>query len=123
MEHRLSHRIKRQGVLHRDSPPSHTAIVHETALRIGFGGPTVTRAQSRHLLEMSELPNVTFRVIPFGQASFTTVSTWRPLPTGGFTSVKAAHPVSSSPPGPTSSGLFSVRCGSSLPVGGGEQLM
>ncbi len=24
----------------------------------------------RHLLEMSELPNVTFRVIPFGQASF-----------------------------------------------------
>ncbi|GHE56975.1 transcriptional regulator [Streptomyces longispororuber] len=70
VEHRLSHRIKRQGVLHQDSPPSYTAIVHETALRIGFGGPTVTRAQLRHLLEMSELPNVTFRVIPFGQASF-----------------------------------------------------
>jgi transcriptional regulator with XRE-family HTH domain len=71
-EHRLSHRMKRQGVLHRADPPMYTAIVHEAALRMGFGGPAVTREQLTHLLDMSELPNVTVRVIPFGSSDFPT---------------------------------------------------
>ncbi|MFF0705708.1 helix-turn-helix domain-containing protein [Streptomyces tendae] len=66
IEHRLTHRIKRQDLLHRDNPPSYSAIIHESALRMGFGGAEVTRAQLKHLLDMSELPNVTVRVIPFG---------------------------------------------------------
>ncbi|WP_200303731.1 helix-turn-helix domain-containing protein [Streptomyces adelaidensis] len=70
IEHRLTYRIKRQGVLHRDTPPPYTAIIHETALRMGFGGPEVTRGQLKHLLEMSELPHATVRLIPFGTEYF-----------------------------------------------------
>lgn len=72
VEHRLTHRIKRQGVLHRESPPPYTAIVHEAALRMGFGGPEVTLGQLKHLTDMSELAHVTVRVIPFGVAGFPT---------------------------------------------------
>lgn len=66
LEHRLAHRIRRQGILHRDTPPPYSAIIHESALRMGFGGPDVARGQLGHLLDMSELPHITVRVIPFG---------------------------------------------------------
>ncbi|GAB3181865.1 helix-turn-helix domain-containing protein [Streptomyces incanus] len=70
IEHRLTHRIKRQGILHRESPPPYSAIIHESALRMGFGGPVVTRGQLTHLLGMGEMPHVTIRVIPFGTGYF-----------------------------------------------------
>lgn len=72
VEHRLTHRIKRQAVLHRDDPPPYTAIIHETALRMGFGGPVVVRDQLKYLIDMSELPHVAIRVIPFGTNHFPT---------------------------------------------------
>ncbi|MFE7276079.1 helix-turn-helix domain-containing protein [Streptomyces sp. NPDC057623] len=72
IEHRLTHRIKRQGLLHRAVPPPYTATIHETALRMGFGGPVVSRGQLKHLIDMSELPHVTLRVIPFGTDRFPT---------------------------------------------------
>ncbi|MFI1762044.1 helix-turn-helix domain-containing protein [Streptomyces sp. NPDC020800] len=70
IEHRLTHRIKRQGILHRDDPTPYTATIHEAALRMGFGGRDAAAAQLKHLVAMSELPHVTIRVIPFGEASF-----------------------------------------------------
>lgn len=70
IEHRLTYRIKRQGILHRESPPSYSAIIHESALRMGFGGPSVSHGQLTHLLSMGELPHVTIRVIPFGTTYF-----------------------------------------------------
>lgn len=70
IEHRLSLRIKRQGILHREVPPPYTAVIHECALHMGYGGPTTVRAQLQHLLDMSELDHVTVRVIPFGKGSF-----------------------------------------------------
>ncbi|MBC2863477.1 helix-turn-helix domain-containing protein [Streptomyces mexicanus] len=72
IEHRLTHRMKRQSVLYRADPPPYTAIIHETALRMNFGGPAVARDQLKHLLDMSELPHVTVRVIPFGAERFPT---------------------------------------------------
>ncbi|MFC9952417.1 helix-turn-helix domain-containing protein [Streptomyces prasinus] len=69
-EHRLTYRIKRQGILHRENPPSYSAIIHEAALRMGFGGPSVSHGQLTHLLDMGEMPHVTIRVIPFGTAYF-----------------------------------------------------
>lgn len=66
VEHRLSHRIKRQGILHEGKPTPLTAIIHEAALRMGLGGPAVARAQLQHLIEMSERENVTIVVVPFG---------------------------------------------------------
>ncbi|MER6627255.1 helix-turn-helix transcriptional regulator [Streptomyces sp. NPDC000987] len=70
IEHRVSHRIKRQEILHRENPPPYTAVIHECALHMGYGGPTTVRAQLQHLLEMSQLEHVTVRVIPFGKGSF-----------------------------------------------------
>ncbi|MET8807174.1 helix-turn-helix transcriptional regulator [Streptomyces sp. NPDC004546] len=70
IEHRVSHRIKRQEILHRQNPPPYTAVIHECALHMGYGGPTTVRAQLKHLLDMSELDQVTVRVIPFGKGSF-----------------------------------------------------
>jgi transcriptional regulator with XRE-family HTH domain len=72
IEHRVSHRIKRQVVLFRDEPVSYTAIIHEAALRMQFGGIEVTRGQLDHLIKVSEQPNITLRVIPFDGTSFPT---------------------------------------------------
>ncbi|GAA1901242.1 helix-turn-helix domain-containing protein [Streptantibioticus ferralitis] len=70
LEHRLSYRMKRQAVLYGDKPTPYTAIVHEAALRMGFGGAAVARQQLMYLLEMSEQENITLLVIPFGEAPF-----------------------------------------------------
>ncbi|MEU9183020.1 helix-turn-helix transcriptional regulator [Streptomyces sp. NPDC048484] len=70
IEHRVSHRVKRQAVLFEGVKTPYTAIVHEAALRMGFGGPEISRAQLCYLLEMSEQPTITILVIPFGEAGF-----------------------------------------------------
>ncbi|WKK22005.1 helix-turn-helix transcriptional regulator [Streptomyces olivoreticuli] len=70
VEYRVSHRIKRQVILFRDEPPRYTAIIHEAALRMRFGGPETAAAQLAHLLSMSERPNVTVIAIPFTATSF-----------------------------------------------------
>ncbi|MEU5598619.1 helix-turn-helix transcriptional regulator [Streptomyces sp. NPDC020298] len=70
IEHRISFRIKRQAVLYRDRPTPHHAIIHEAALRMQFGGPSVTRAQLQHLLDTSGRDHVTVLVIPFDAGTF-----------------------------------------------------
>ncbi|MCC3778528.1 helix-turn-helix transcriptional regulator [Streptomyces sp. UNOB3_S3] len=75
VEHRLSHRMKRQGILHRDNPVPYSAVIHEAALRMRFGGAETVRAQLCHLVEMSELDHVTIRVIPFTAGAFTGAGT------------------------------------------------
>ncbi|MCQ8833062.1 DUF5753 domain-containing protein [Streptomyces samsunensis] len=70
VEHRLSLRIRRQEILHRDEPVRYTAIIHEAALRMQFGGADTARAQLTHLGEMSEEANITVLVVPFGQGTF-----------------------------------------------------
>ncbi|MBA2948993.1 helix-turn-helix domain-containing protein [Streptomyces himalayensis] len=72
IEHRVSHRVKRQAVLHREQPPPYTAILHEAALRMRFGDRATTRAQLAHLIEMSELDHVTVLVVPFDSGPFHT---------------------------------------------------
>ncbi|MET8539643.1 helix-turn-helix transcriptional regulator [Kitasatospora sp. NPDC004799] len=70
VEHLVSHRIKRQAVLYGSRPIPLSAVVHEAALRMGFGGPKVARDQLRFLLTMSEQPHIDLRVIPFGTGSY-----------------------------------------------------
>nr|WP_161560839.1 helix-turn-helix transcriptional regulator [Streptomyces antimycoticus] len=70
VEHRVSYRIKRQVVLFREEPLPYTAIIHEAALRMQFGGADTARAQLEHLITMSERDNVTVGVIPFGGVTF-----------------------------------------------------
>ncbi|MDQ1009875.1 transcriptional regulator with XRE-family HTH domain [Streptomyces sp. V4I23] len=70
VEHRVSHRIKRQDVIYRTDPIPYATVVHEAALRMQFGGPSVARKQLEHLLDMSERPHITLRVIPFATGAF-----------------------------------------------------
>lgn len=72
IEHRVSHRVKRQEVLHREQPPPYTATTHEAALRMRFGDRATTCGQLAHLVEMSELDHVTLLVVPFDAGPFHT---------------------------------------------------
>ncbi|MBT2394415.1 helix-turn-helix transcriptional regulator [Streptomyces sp. ISL-100] len=65
VEHRVSFRVKRQAVLYGDTPRPYKALIHEAALRIEVGGPSVLRKQLEHLLDMSERDHITIQVVPF----------------------------------------------------------
>jgi transcriptional regulator with XRE-family HTH domain len=65
VERRVEVRMERQQVLRGDNPLQLWGIVDEAALRRQVGSPAGMRAQFRHIMEASELPNVTFQVIPF----------------------------------------------------------
>ncbi|MER5216085.1 helix-turn-helix transcriptional regulator [Streptomyces sp. NPDC002838] len=71
IEHRLSFRIKRQTILfHEDNPTPYEAIVHEAALRMKVGGPTVARQQLQHMLNMSDRDHITLRAITFDVGAY-----------------------------------------------------
>ncbi|MFD3311055.1 helix-turn-helix domain-containing protein [Streptomyces sp. NPDC058694] len=70
VEYRVTHRIKRQGILFANNPTPFTAIIHEAALRMRFGGPDVTREQLEHIVDMSERDHVTVLVIPYEAGIF-----------------------------------------------------
>ncbi|GAB7185839.1 hypothetical protein ATKI12_5670 [Kitasatospora sp. Ki12] len=70
VEHLVSHRIKRQAVIYGEQPIPLSAVVHEAALRMGFGGPMVAREQLEYLLTASERPHIDLKVIPFGTGSY-----------------------------------------------------
>ncbi|GGK19070.1 transcriptional regulator [Streptomyces camponoticapitis] len=70
LRRQLSHRLKRRDVLDREAPPTCTFLIHETALRMTYGGSKVARAQLDYLLTESERDNVTVRAIPFSAGGF-----------------------------------------------------
>ncbi|MFI1866885.1 helix-turn-helix domain-containing protein [Streptomyces jumonjinensis] len=74
IEARVEHRLKRASIFERPSPPQYTAIIHEAALRMRFGGRTVVREQLEYLIEVSKLPTVIIRVIPFTSEDFIEVT-------------------------------------------------
>ncbi|UUU23818.1 helix-turn-helix domain-containing protein [Streptomyces sp. DSM 40750] len=65
IEDTLKFRMERQRVLTRENPPAVHAVIHESALRMRFGGAQVLRDQLLHLIEMARLPNVTIQIYPF----------------------------------------------------------
>ncbi|GGK34901.1 helix-turn-helix domain-containing protein [Nocardia camponoti] len=64
-ERRVQVRQLRQDVLSRTDPPTVWAIIDEAVLHRPVGGIEVHRAQLRHLVEMSKLPNVTVQVLSY----------------------------------------------------------
>jgi transcriptional regulator with XRE-family HTH domain len=63
--HRVSLRMRRQELLTRPGAPEMWAVLDEAALRRSPGGPEVMRAQLEHLLQVTELPNVTLQIVLF----------------------------------------------------------
>lgn len=57
-------RAARQAVLHREAPPQYEAIIEEVAFRRAAVPPKVLKEQVQHLISVSDLPNVTIRVLP-----------------------------------------------------------
>ncbi|MEU1244076.1 helix-turn-helix transcriptional regulator [Micromonospora parva] len=59
-------RLQRQALLVRRLPPAPRleSVLSEAVLRRTVGGPNVMTAQLDHLLKVSELPNVSVRVLP-----------------------------------------------------------
>jgi transcriptional regulator with XRE-family HTH domain len=66
VDRRVAGRLARQGLLSSERPPRFHAVVDESVLHRVTGSPAIMRAQLRHLLQLSELPNVTLQVIPYG---------------------------------------------------------
>jgi transcriptional regulator with XRE-family HTH domain len=65
-ETELAARVQRRHViLDREDPPFLWMVIGEAALAQCVGGPEVMRAQLQHLYEMSELPHVSVRILPF----------------------------------------------------------
>ncbi|AZS86446.1 helix-turn-helix domain-containing protein [Streptomyces griseoviridis] len=71
---RVEYRRRRICVFERDTPPRFEAIIHEAALRMRFGGRKVVREQLEHLVDVSHMPLVTVRVIPFTSEDFIEVT-------------------------------------------------
>ncbi|MGY1455406.1 helix-turn-helix domain-containing protein [Streptomyces sp. SS8] len=67
---RVEHRARRRVIFERDHPTPFEAIIHEAALRMRYGGRKVARSQLEYLLEVSEWPSVTVRVVPFTSERF-----------------------------------------------------
>ncbi|MBO0830642.1 MAG: helix-turn-helix domain-containing protein [Actinobacteria bacterium] len=65
IERRVSLRMKRQQILSREAGPVVWAVIDESALRRPLGGRDVMREQLKHLIELSERPQVTLQVMPF----------------------------------------------------------
>ncbi|MFC4508317.1 MULTISPECIES: helix-turn-helix domain-containing protein [Streptomyces] len=70
VEHRVSHRIKRQDVVFRENANPYSTVIHQAALHMRVGGRTVTRNQLQHLIDMSEQDHITLRVLPFEVGAF-----------------------------------------------------
>ncbi|MBF6238860.1 helix-turn-helix domain-containing protein [Nocardia otitidiscaviarum] len=66
IDRRLQLRVRRQHLLTRKrSPAVFDVVLHETALRRVVGTPRIMSAQLRRVADMSTLPTITVRVLPF----------------------------------------------------------
>ena len=66
VEHLIAGRTARQQrVLSAENPPQFQAIVDASVLHRVVGSSAVMRAQLHRLIEMSELPNVTVKIVPY----------------------------------------------------------
>jgi transcriptional regulator with XRE-family HTH domain len=65
VERKVSLRLQRQRLLTEPGAPEVWAVLDEAALRRSPGDPATMRAQVRHLLELTDLPNVTLQIVPF----------------------------------------------------------
>lgn len=67
---RVAHRMRRRAVLTRDGAVEYEAVIHEPVLRTRVADRGVARAQLDEILQQSERPNVSVRVIPFDTDGF-----------------------------------------------------
>ncbi|MFP1628584.1 helix-turn-helix domain-containing protein [Streptomyces sp. 5K101] len=65
IDRRVALRLERQKALVSEHAPRLHVVLDEAALRRPYGDRAVMQAQLRHLIEVSEQPNITLQVMPF----------------------------------------------------------
>ena len=66
LDGRIQVRVRRQAILTRKSHPTVLeAVIHEAAIRRMIGSPEIMARQLRHMADISTIPTVTVRVLPF----------------------------------------------------------
>ncbi|MFE2068250.1 helix-turn-helix domain-containing protein [Streptomyces sp. NPDC059467] len=70
LELRVRHRMERKVVIKEPARVPYEAVIHEAALRIRVCGRAAARAQLDRILDSSEAPHITVRVIPFDLDGF-----------------------------------------------------
>ncbi|MFE6865444.1 helix-turn-helix domain-containing protein [Kitasatospora sp. NPDC057692] len=70
LEARVENRVQRSAFLMAEGAQPYTAVVHEAALRMRFGGRNAAQRQLEQLLTFSELPHVTLHVLTFEANGF-----------------------------------------------------
>ncbi|MWK40289.1 helix-turn-helix domain-containing protein [Actinomadura sp. J1-007] len=85
VERRVGLRRTRQERFTAPGAPTLWAVVDEAVVRRPLGGRDVMRAQLRHLIAMSELPNVTLQIVRFGAGGHAAAG-------GPFTILRFAEP-------------------------------
>lgn len=73
LEARVRFRLDRQAVLAREKPFRFEVVIHEAALRVRVANREATQRQLLHIVEQSERPQVTVRVVPFDVDGFTRI--------------------------------------------------
>ncbi|MEV4532539.1 helix-turn-helix transcriptional regulator [Asanoa sp. NPDC049518] len=71
VDRRVKLRLERQRILDRIPPATYWVVMDEAALRRPVGGQAVMRAQLKHLLDLSERPNITLQVMPLRRGTHT----------------------------------------------------
>jgi hypothetical protein len=66
IDRRLALRLRRQQLLHRDPPLQYSVVIDQSVLMRRVGDNSVMREQLAHLLDAAALPNVSLRVMRFG---------------------------------------------------------
>lgn len=66
LEQQIELRLRRQELLKLEDAPTYRVVISEAALRNPQREVRAWREQLEHLLEMSERPNITIQVLPFG---------------------------------------------------------
>jgi transcriptional regulator with XRE-family HTH domain len=69
VDERVRVRIARQQLLSSNKAPTFETVLDESVLHRVVGSPAVMVAQLRRLLELSELPHVTIRIVPYDAGS------------------------------------------------------
>jgi transcriptional regulator with XRE-family HTH domain len=75
IDRKVAARIRRQDVLHRESPVEVSAVLNEAVLLRQVGGERAMIRQLEHLVQLSELPNVTIQVLPFSAGGHPAMTT------------------------------------------------
>jgi transcriptional regulator with XRE-family HTH domain len=65
VDRKVSARIQRQAVLHRDPPAELSVVLNEAVLVRPVGGAKVMSQQLDQVADLAQLPNVTVQVLPF----------------------------------------------------------